>query len=116
MSKRFPQKERIKEKKHFDTLFSDAQKIHSTFFIICYSDKQLIDRRFAFIASKKVGNSVYRNKAKRVLKELIRNHQHRINKKYDMIVIAKATCIDANYSSIEDSLLNALQEHNLWLS
>ncbi len=116
MTSQFPQRERIKAQKHFDSLFQQAKKIHADYFVICYSDKQLEDRAFAFIASKKVGGAVQRNKAKRKLREIFRKHQQSINRTVDMIVIAKKACVEAKLDQIETAFIIGLQERDLWLN
>lgn len=70
-------KERIKSKKEFDLvyskgelLFSSSQKLKAVFFIDRIPDKPGI--KTAFAVSKKIGNAVWRNRFKRLLRESFR--------------------------------------------
>lgn len=62
-------------------------------------------KRFGFIASKKVGNSVKRNRAKRLLREVVRLHLDKISGEYLMILIARNAINSTTYREVEKSLL-----------
>ena len=59
----------------------------SKYFIIFYSPKAYENQKFAFIASKKVGPAILRNRAKRRLREIVR--QLSIDLDYDVVFVAK---------------------------
>lgn len=58
-----------------------------------------LDGRVAFIAGKKLGNAVWRNKAKRRMRALCRDLGGPWEG-YDVIFLAKFTLTDANYSKV----------------
>ncbi|MGB9665149.1 MAG: ribonuclease P protein component [Ignavibacteria bacterium] len=82
---RFPKSERIKSKKIFERtllfgkkIYSSSQKIKCSFVIEelnpVIPDKSLI--QVAFAVSRKSGKAVWRNKLKRILREIYRLNKH----------------------------------------
>lgn len=46
-------------------------------------------RRAGFIASRRIGNAVARNRAKRVMREVFRNHQDILPESCDIVMVAR---------------------------
>ena len=61
----------------------------------------------SFIAKKKLGNAVIRNKIKRRLKNIVNNilKSVKINLKYSYLIIAKKNVLDSKYSDIKETML-----------
>ena len=55
--------------------------------------------RVAFIAGKKLGNAVWRNSAKRRMREIYRSHSQLLNN-VDVLFIARSPILDASYSKV----------------
>lgn len=66
-------------------------------------------RRAGFIASKRVGNAVQRNRCKRRLREVFRNNQDLLPPSCDVVLIARPATINANASEIERQFRSAIQ-------
>ena len=58
--------------------------------------------RFGFSVSKRVGNAVQRNGVRRRLREIARNA--RVKDGQDLVVIARARAVSANYIKLDTSL------------
>ena len=62
------------------------------------------DRRLGVVASRKVGNSVARSKAKRRLREWFRRNRHRLKAPEDVILVARYRILTASQTELEADL------------
>ncbi|AFM43552.1 RNase P protein component [Desulfosporosinus acidiphilus SJ4] len=69
-------------------------------------------QRFGFIASKKVGNSVQRNRAKRLLREVVRLHISQIKPDLQIIFIARTKIKGVSFAEVETSIMLMLKKAN----
>lgn len=65
--------------------------------------------RIGISASRKVGNAVVRNKAKRRFKEIHRLHQHTMRSDVDILLSIRRGCKTASYEEMEQRFLHALK-------
>ena len=66
----------------------------------------------SFVAKRKLGNAVKRNKIKRRLKNIINYIEKKINMKfnYSYLVIAKPTMLDNEYANIKETLFKEFKK------
>lgn len=65
--------------------------------------------RLGVIASRRVGNAVCRNRAKRRLRELFRLNQDKLPAHADVLLIARGSCVHMSAQSLKMRYFNALQ-------
>ncbi|KGP76409.1 ribonuclease P [Desulfosporosinus sp. Tol-M] len=100
---------RLRKKSSIQEVFLEG-KNYSTKHVAIYILKG--PKRFGFIASKKVGNSVQRNRAKRLMREVIRLHLPEIRNDIQIILIARARIKGVSYWEVEKSMMNMLKKAN----
>ncbi len=72
-------------------------------------------RRFGITASKKVGNAVKRNRAKRRLRALARDIlTSRAAPAHDYVLVARAATVTRCSSDLRNDLISALKRLKLW--
>jgi len=69
--------------------------------------------RFAFVASRRVGNAVKRNRARRLLREVVRLHLSQIEPGWDCMFIARQATAQATYAEVESAVLQLLARSHL---
>jgi ribonuclease P protein component len=69
---------------------------------------ELDRKRLGIIASKKIGNAVARNRAKRRIREVFRKLKHRMEPALDIVIISGKDMVTLPYRVIEKKLSNAL--------
>lgn len=69
--------------------------------------------RFAFLASRRAGKAVHRNRAKRLLREAVRCHLSEIQPGWDCLFIARASTAQATFVQVETAVLQLLGRAHL---
>lgn len=91
----------LRRKKDFTTIYNRGKSIATKYMVIFYKKNNLGYNRTAFLASKKVGKSVKRNKARRLMKEINFIYKDRLLKSYDYIFIARKDIVDVKFSELQ---------------
>ena len=87
-----------------------GEKISNKYLTIFFkrlSDKSNKNLNISFVAQKKLGNAVKRNKIKRRLKNIMNQISKiiKINLNYSYLIIAKKTIINAKFFDIKETIL-----------
>lgn len=69
--------------------------------------------RFAFVASRRVGNAVVRNRARRLMREVVRLHLVTIATGWDCVFVARTKTAYAQYGDVETAVLSLLKRAHL---
>ena len=99
----------LRNKKDFSRIYSKGKSIGDRYIVLFFNRNNLDYYRKAFLASKKVGNSVKRNRARRLMKESVRLLEFDLPKGYDYIFIARNTIDGKSYSEVSRSIKSALK-------
>ena len=67
--------------------------------------------RFCFVAGKRVGNAVVRNRVKRRLRELVRNSQ--IRPGWDVVIMARRGAGEAEFANLGDAVADLTRRSKL---
>ena len=73
-------------------------------------DRQPPLRRAGFIASKRVGNAVLRNRAKRLMREVFRQNQNQLPPSCDIVMVARKSINSAHLEDVERRFLGAVKK------
>ncbi len=94
----------LRRKEDFDDLFRKGRSAGSRYVVVICLRNGLDNNRKAFLASKKVGNSVLRNRARRLMKEAFRKTEADLPTGYDILLIARNTITEAKCEDVRKSL------------
>jgi ribonuclease P protein component len=84
----------LRNKKDFSALYGKGKSAGGRYVVLFFRKNKLGCNRRAFLASKKVGNSVRRNRARRLMKESYRLLAERLPVGYDILFIARKSAAD----------------------
>ena len=103
----------LRSKKDFTDIYNKGKSLGDRYVVVFFRENHLDYTRTAFLASKKVGKSVQRNKARRLMKESYRELKDQVLPGRDIIIIARNTINQATYRQVLRSLRNALHRGKL---
>jgi ribonuclease P protein component len=74
---------------------------------------EAIGSRVGVITSKRIGNAVARNRARRLLREAFRQHQTQLVLPADLVLIARNSIVGRPFAAVEKDYLEALRKARL---
>ncbi|MBQ8430371.1 MAG: ribonuclease P protein component [Clostridia bacterium] len=103
---------RLKKNKEFNYIYKKGKYINSSDFTIHYVDTYLKFSKFGIVVNKKLGNSVMRSRAKRVMSEIVRLNLDNLAVK-NYVLVLKPTFLEKNYNELEQQFLSSMAKFNL---
>jgi ribonuclease P protein component len=103
----------LRRKKDFTAIYNKGKSIGERYVVLFIKKNNLAYNRTAFLASKKVGNSVLRNRARRLMKESYRELKTNLDSGYDLIWIARNTIVDLKCADVKKSMEAALKKSGI---
>jgi ribonuclease P protein component len=71
--------------------------------------------RVGFITSRRLGSATVRNRVRRRLREIVRQHQHDLRQGFWIVLIARSDAASASYRALEDELLRLARRASILL-
>lgn len=99
--------------KDFQTIYKRGRSYANKYLVMYVLENKEEENRLGISVSKKVGNSVIRHRITRLIRESYRLQLNNFKKGYDIVVIARASAKEKNYSDIESALLHLGKLHNI---
>lgn len=96
--------------KDFDKVYRFGKSQGSKYVVLFYRKNDLGYTRISYLASKKVGNSVKRNRARRLMREAFRLSGQTISEGYDLIFIARSSITETDMRGTMRSEVAALKK------
>jgi ribonuclease P protein component len=105
----------LRNKKDFSAVYGKGKSAGGKYVVLFYRKNNLGYNRKAFLASKKVGNSVRRNRARRLMKESYRLLSEKLPVGYDVLFIARKAAADRGVKcgNVGDSMRALLKKCGL---
>lgn len=99
----------LRKKSDFSCIYNKGKSVGDRYVVLFYRKNGLKTNRTAFLASKKVGNAVTRNRARRLMKESYRQLSDDLATGYDFIIIARNTIVEKKCADVQKSLASAFK-------
>lgn len=105
--------ERLTKNKEFKNVYKAGRRWSGPFFTMYIKKNGSNCTRLGVSVSKRVGNSVVRNRVKRRIKEIFRINMGKIKKGFDIVVSTKPAISTAEFKDIEKELKRLLKRGHL---
>lgn len=102
------------KKNEFKNVYDNAKSLSNRSVVILYIKNNTQQNRLGIVASKKIGNSVKRNKARRRIKEIYRINENNLFKGYDIVIIAKSPINESSFGELQKSIINCFKRFKIW--
>lgn len=104
-SDRFGKDRRVRRRPEFTRVFETGIRVKGRFFTVLMASNDAGHPRLGLVASRKLGDAVRRNRAKRLIREVFRQTPPLPGRQgIDIVVIPRRELFDADYSSLESEL------------
>ena len=104
---------KIKNSKEFSLVYNNSKKIYTKYAIVFVRNNENEEQRFGFVASKKTGNAVQRNRIKRLFKEFVKTHKNKFRENTDYIFVGKSVLKEniknLKYKDIEKDVIKVIK-------
>jgi ribonuclease P protein component len=108
-SHRLPARLKLRRKQEFQELFARGLRISGDVISICVR-KSMPELKVGFVAGRRVGGAVQRNRAKRMMREAFRLNQHRVLGPCHLAIVARPGCPEAKCEQVTTELLTLLSQ------
>jgi ribonuclease P protein component len=109
-SEHFAKGRRVRRRGEFQRVFDLSLRSKGRYFTVLVAPNEAGTTRLGIVASRKFGNAVQRNRAKRLIREIFRRANGLpVGPPVDVVVIPRRELFDAAYSSLESDFRGTLK-------
>ena len=109
-SERFTKAQRVRRRVEFTRVFDHALRTKGRYVTVLIAPNTAGTARLGIVASRKLGDAVRRNRAKRLIREVFRRSLPLPARQgFDVVVIPRRELFDAPYAKLETDLRSALR-------
>lgn len=104
---------KLKKNYEFKKVYNEGRYYVEKYVVMYIIMNNSASNRVGFSVSKKVGNSVVRNRVKRLMKEVYRQFSDNTKLGFDMVFTARVGSGTADYKLIEKNMISILNKAKL---
>lgn len=105
--------QRLKKNTEFRKVYGKGTSLANHYLVLFFLKNGFKYNRVGFSASKKVGNSVVRNRSRRLMKESFRQYSLKLKEGYDIVVLARVNIKDATFKEVDKAMFSILKRSKL---
>ncbi len=107
------QEYRLKKKYQFNYVYKVGKTCHGRFILLVFSPSKNKNVKVGISVSKKVGNAVKRNRARRIIREGITPYLEKMEPNFNVIVVAKPSIDGLKMPEVRADILATLSKAGL---
>jgi ribonuclease P protein component len=105
--------ERIQASHIFRQLYAEGRRQQSRFVVLYARANPTGNRQLGVVTSRRVGNAVQRNRARRLLRETYRHHKHQLPAHLQLVMIARPAIVGQSLAAVTTDVLRAWETAGL---
>ena len=106
--------DRLTQRWEFQRGYKKGEKYWNRHLVIYVVKQSLCSTRLGITVSKRVGNSVKRNRVKRLIRESFRLSKQHICQGYDIVAVGRSAAVGVKYQQVQASFLQLLQQAKIY--
>ena len=104
----------LRNQRDFNRIYKQGKSRGGKYTVVLYRKNGLDITRTAFVSSKKVGNSVERNRSRRLMRESYRAMESEVKRGYDIIFVARNNINGCMKAEVEKQLRKTMESCGLF--
>ncbi|SCG84570.1 ribonuclease P [Proteiniborus sp. DW1] len=100
---------RLKSNRDFRKTYDKGKSFANKYLVIFFVKNGLENSRVGVAVTKKLGNSVIRNRVRRRIREAYRLNEYKVKQGYDIIFLSRVSARDVGYKELESAVLHLLK-------
>jgi ribonuclease P protein component len=109
VSRKFPKSDRILKRDEFRRVYEQGRKLHARYFTAFVLPSLTERPRIGITTTRKIGNAVERNRARRLLREAFRKNKWLVPVGVDIVINVKRPLVEAAYGDLEGDFIAFLE-------
>ena len=101
---------RLRSHNDFSAVYRTRQSIRNRNLTLCFVESTCTYSRLGLSVSKRIGNAVHRNRAKRILREVFRAQCHRLPANVDIVLIPRSYGTACDLEEMTESFLHLVHK------
>ncbi|MGI5912124.1 MAG: ribonuclease P protein component [Syntrophomonadaceae bacterium] len=108
-----PKLYRINKSKEYHHTYNYGLKIPGKYLVVYILKSKILNNRFGIVASKRVGNAVKRNRARRRISAIVRGSEQELKQGYNIIIIARQQINKCEYKELIKDFYTVMKKARL---
>ena len=97
----------LKKNSDFRRLYSKGKSAVNPYMVVYCRRNSAHVNRLGYTVSTKLGHAVQRNRVRRRLREIYRLNAPALKSGWDIVIVARSRCVNAEYRDMEKAFLSA---------
>ena len=108
-SHKYPKENRVLKRGEFREIYETGRKVSARYFTAFVRGRASEQKRLGITSTRKVGNSVARNRTRRLLRDVFRKNKQLVPAGIDIVINVKSSLVEATYQDLEGDFIAFLE-------